>query len=93
MSQRPTVLLDEQLLGLDVFLRDLGWKTIKVKPGRSKDEVLASAKQNGYVLVMRDVNLASRCRVQEVKVVQMGLEEEARMHHQILQANFASKER
>ncbi len=93
MSQRPTVLLDEQLLGLEVFLKDLGWKTVKVKPGRSDDEVLASAKENGYVLVTRDVNLASRCRVQEIKVVQMGLEEEARMLHQILQANFASKGR
>ncbi len=93
MSQRPTLLLDEQLLGLGIFLRDLGWKTVKVRAGRSDDEVLASAKENGYVLVTRDANLASRCRVQEVNVVQMGLEEEARMLHQIPQANFASKER
>ncbi len=91
MPQGPTVLLDERLFGLDVFLKDLGWKTAKVKPERSDDEVLSSAKENGYLVVTRDGNLASRCRVQDVKVVEMGLEEEARMLHQILQANFTPK--
>jgi len=44
--QRPTVLLDEQLFGLDEYLRDLGWMTTKVRPGVTDDEVVSLAKEN-----------------------------------------------
>ena len=44
--QRPTVLLDEQLFGLDEYLRDLGWMTTKVRPGLSDDKVVNLAKEN-----------------------------------------------
>ncbi len=71
-----------------MFLKDLGWSTLKVKQGRSDDEVLSTAKTNGPILVTRDVNLAKRCRLQGVKVVELGLEEEARIVHQILQTKL-----
>ena len=38
--ERPTVLLDEQLFGLDEYLRDFGWTTTKVRPGITDDEVV-----------------------------------------------------
>ena len=44
--KRPTVLLDEQLFGLDEYLRDLGWMTTKVRPGVTDDEVVTLAKKN-----------------------------------------------
>ncbi len=87
-ENRPTLLLDEPLLGLDVFLRDLGWKIIKVEQGMSDDAVLSLAKKTGYVIVTPDRQLVSRCRLQGVRVVDIGLEELARRVHQILQRDF-----
>ncbi len=46
-NKKPTLLLDEQVLGLDEFLRDLGWNTVKVKPGMTDDTVLNLARENG----------------------------------------------
>jgi uncharacterized protein with PIN domain len=87
-ENRPTLLLDEPLLGLDVFLRDLGWKIVKVEQGMSDDAVLSLAKKTGYVIVTPDRQLVSRCRLQGVRVVDIGLEELARRVHQILQRDF-----
>lgn len=87
-ESRPTLLLDEPLLGLDVFLRDLGWKTVKVEQGMSDDGVLSLAKKTGYVVVTPDRQLVSRCRLLGVRVVDVGLEELAGRVHQILQRDF-----
>jgi predicted nuclease of predicted toxin-antitoxin system len=46
--------LDEQLFGLDEYLRDLGWTTTKVRPGITDDEVVNLAKENEYVVVTLD---------------------------------------
>jgi uncharacterized protein with PIN domain len=83
--QRPTVLLDEQLFGLDEYLRDLGWETAKVRPGISDDEVVNLAKNNNYIAVSLDKKLLSRCRVMGIHSVDLGFEVQARIVHDSLQ--------
>ena len=90
-KKRPTLLLDEQVLGLDEFLRDLGWNTVKVKPGMTDDIVLSLAKENGYVVISQDRKLLSRCRLQGIKVVDIGFEDLARRVHQILMRDFVTE--
>jgi len=83
--QRPTVLLDEQLFGLDEYLRDLGWTTSKVRPGITDDEVVSTAKDNKYIVVSLDKKLLSRCRVMGIPSVDLGLEVQAKIVHESLQ--------
>jgi rRNA-processing protein FCF1 len=88
---RPTVLLDEQLFGLDEYLRDLGWATTKVKPGITDDEVVNLAKENKYIVVSLDKKLLSRCRVMGIPSVDLGLEVQARIAHESLQRIITSQ--
>ena len=87
-DKKPTLLLDEQVLGLDEFLRDLGWNTVKVKPGMTDDTVLSLARENGYVVISQDRKLLSRCRLQGIRMVDIGFEDLARRVHQILMRYF-----
>jgi uncharacterized protein with PIN domain len=88
---RPTVLLDEQLFGLDEFLRDLGWPTTKVTPGITDDEVVSLAKDNKYIVVSLDKKLLSRCRVMGIPSVDLGLEVQAKIVHESLQKIITSQ--
>jgi rRNA-processing protein FCF1 len=88
---RPTVLLDEQLFGLDEYLRDLGWATTKVTPGITDDEVVSLAKDNKYIVVSLDKKLLSRCRVMGIPSVDLGLEVQARIVHESLQRIITSQ--
>ncbi len=88
---RPTVLLDEQLFGLDEYLRDLGWTTTKVRPGITDDEVVDLAKDNKYIVVSLDKKLLSRCRVMGIPSVDLGLEVQARIVHESLQKIITSQ--
>ena len=72
--QRPTVILDEQLFGLNEYLRDLGWMATRVRPGLSDDEVVNLAKENKYIVVSLDRKLLSRCRVMGIPAVNLGVE-------------------
>ena len=90
---RPTVLLDEQLFGLDEYLRDLGWSTTKVTPGITDDEVVTLAKDNKYVVVSLDKKLLSRCRVMGIPSVDLGLEVQAKIVHESLQRIITSQVR
>jgi len=87
-GSRPTILLDEPLLGLDVFLRDFGWSIVKVGQGISDDEVLRTMEDGGYVLVTPDGILAARCRLKGLKVAEFKVEEQARLVDQILRRDF-----
>jgi rRNA-processing protein FCF1 len=91
--QRPTVLLDEQLFGLDEYLRDLGWSTTKVTPGITDDEVVTLAKDNKYIVVSLDKKLLSRCRVMGIPSVDLGLEVQAKIVHESLQRIITSQAR
>jgi rRNA-processing protein FCF1 len=91
--QRPTVLLDEQLFGLDEYLRDLGWSTTKVTPGITDDEVVSLAKDNKYIVVSLDKKLLSRCRVMGIPSVDLGLEVQAKIVHESLQKIITSQAR
>ena len=75
---RPTILLDEPILGMDVYLRDQGWniKTVKelLGAGKSDDRVIEITKTNKYVLVTPDRQLAKRCRLLSIDVVELGVE-------------------
>jgi len=88
---RPTVLLDEQLFGLDEYLRDLGWSTTKVTPGIADDEVVNLAKDNKYIVVSLDKKLLSRCRVMGIPSVDLGLEVQAKIVHESLQRIITSQ--
>jgi len=90
---RPTVLLDEQLFGLDEYLRDLGWSTTKVTPGITDDEVVTLAKDNKYIVVSLDKKLLSRCRVMGIPSVDLGLEVQAKIVHESLQRIITSQVR
>ena len=90
---RPTVLLDEQLFGLDEYLRDLGWSTTKVTPGITDDEVVSLAKDNKYIVVSLDKKLLSRCRVMGIPSVDLGLEVQAKIVHESLQRIITSQAR
>ncbi|TMI20812.1 hypothetical protein E6H31_08090 [Candidatus Bathyarchaeota archaeon] len=90
---RPTILLDEQLFGLDEYLRDLGWVTTKVTPGVTDDEVVSLAKDNKYIVVSLDKKLLSRCRVMGIPSVDLGLEVQAKIVHESLQRIIASQAR
>ena len=91
--QRPTVLLDEQLFGLDEYLRDLGWTTMRVKPGVSDDEVVNIAKDKKYIVVSLDKKLLSRCRVMGIPLVDLGLEVQVRIVHESLQKILADQQK
>jgi len=91
--ERPTVLLDEQLFGLDEYLRDLGWTTTKVRPGITDDEVVNLAKENKYIVVSLDKELLSRCRVMSIPSVDLGLEVQAKIVHESLQKIITSQMR
>ncbi len=90
---RPTVLLDEQLFGLDEYLRDLGWPTTKVTPGITDDEVVNLAKDNKYIVVSLDKKLLSRCRVMGIPSVDLGLEVQAKIVHESLSRIITSEVR
>jgi uncharacterized protein with PIN domain len=91
--ERPTVLLDEQLFGLDEYLRDLGWTTTKVRPGITDDEVVNLAKENKYIVVSLDKKLLSRCRVMSIPSVDLGLEVQAKIVHESLRKIITSQMR
>ena len=91
--QRPTVLLDEQLFGLDEYLRDLGWITAKVRPGVTDDEVVSLAKENKYIVVSLDRKLLSRCRVMGIPSVDLGFEVQAKIVHDSLQKIISNQTR
>ena len=90
--QRPTVLLDEQLFGLEEYLRDLGWTTTKVTPGVSDDEVVSIAKDKKYIVVSLDKKLLSRCRVMGIPSIDLGLEVQARIVHESLKRILADQQ-
>ncbi len=75
---RPTILLDEPILGINVYLRDQGWniKTVNeiLGSGKSDDKIIEVAKINKYVLVTPDRKLAKRCRLLNIEVVELGVE-------------------
>jgi rRNA-processing protein FCF1 len=81
------------LLGLEVFLGDLGWSILKAQKGRSDDDVLRSASEANHILVTKDTELAERCRLKGVRVVELGMREAARLLDQILRANHAVERR
>lgn len=83
-GKKPTLLIDEPVLGLDEFLRDLGWNTAKVRQGDKDDGVLMLAKANDYVVITPDRKLVNRCRLQGVRVVNVGFEDLAKRVHWIL---------
>ncbi len=87
-SSRPTILLDEPLLGLDAFLRDFGWSIVKVRQGISDDGVLRTMQDGAYVLVTPDGILAARCRLKGLRVAEFSVEEQARLIDQILRRDF-----
>ena len=91
--QRPTVLLDEQLFGLDEYLRDLGWTTAKVKTKMSDDEVVSLAKRGEYIVVSEDQKLLSRCRVMGIPTVDLGIEAKAKLVHESLQKMLSNQTR
>lgn len=91
--QRPTVLLDEQLFGLDEYLKDLGWTTAKVKPGITDDEVVSLAKGGKYIVVSEDQKLLSRCRVMGIPTVDLGIEAKAKLVHESLQKMLSNQAR
>jgi rRNA-processing protein FCF1 len=74
---RPTILLDENITGLDVYLRDSGWKTVTVKDeigaGADDGAVIELARKNGYVLVTPDNQLAKRCERLHIPVIELGM--------------------
>ena len=88
---RPTVLLDEQLFGLDEYLRDLGWTITKVRPGITDDEVVTLAKGGKYIVVSEDQKLLSRCRVMGIPTVDLGIEVKAKLVHESLQKILSSQ--
>ncbi len=71
-------------MGLDEFLKDLGWTTVKVSQGMTDDDVVSLAKENRYVVISQDRKLLSRCRFQDIRVVDLGFENQARMVQRIL---------
>lgn len=89
--QRPTVLLDEQLYGLDEYLRDQGWTTAKVKPGESDDEVVNRARGGKYIVVSEDQKLLKRCRNVGILTVDLGIDAKARLVHEILHKILAEQ--
>src|SRR5881396_3015899 len=78
ISMRPTILLDEPVLGIDVYLRDQGWniKTVREElgPGRSDDAIVEFAKSHNFVLVTPDRKLVRRCKLRNIEVVELGVE-------------------
>jgi rRNA-processing protein FCF1 len=90
--ERPTVLLDEQVYGLDEYLRDFGWTTTKVKPGISDDEVVTLAREKQYIVVSNDKKLLSRLRVMGVPTIDLGLEAQARIVHESLRKILAGQQ-
>ena len=94
MTNKPTILLDEPILGMDVYLRDLGWDIVTVRetlgPGKSDDAIIELAKKHDYVLVTTDRKLAKRCRILDIGVVELGVEDFARTVHQKLTKEFSS---
>ena len=90
--ERPTVLLDEQVYGLDEYLRDFGWTTTKVKPGISDDEVVTLAREKQYIVVSNDKKLLSRLRVMGVPTIDLGLEVQARIVHESLRKILADRQ-
>ena len=87
-KKKTTLLLDEPLLGLDEFLRDLGWNTVRVTQGMNDDEVLKLAKANDYVLVSPDRRLVDRVGFQGIRMVDVGLMELARRVHETLEKDL-----
>jgi rRNA-processing protein FCF1 len=89
---RPTILLDEPILGMDVYLRDLGWDILTVREtigaGKSDDAIVELVKKKHYVLVTTDRKLAKRCRVLGIRVVELGVEDLAQAVHQTLTREF-----
>lgn len=75
--QRPTLLLDEPVLGIDVYLRDLGWDVVNVRDilgfAKEDEKVIALAKEKSYVIVTADRKLVRRCKLQDVKVIEVGM--------------------
>ncbi len=90
-GKKPVLLLDEQVLGLDEFLRDLGWDTVKVTPSMTDDIVIRLAKEKGYVVISQDRKLLDRCELQGVRFVDTGFKDLARRVHHILTEDFADK--
>ncbi len=92
---KPTILLDEQILGMDVYLRDLNWQVSKVsdvlKPGASDDEVVKVARNGNYVVVTLDRKLIRRCKVLGIRVVELGLEDFAKKVHTTLEKELDSR--
>jgi len=75
---RPTILLDEPVLGMDVYLRDQGWiiKTVRevLGSGKSDDKIIEIAKSNKFVLVTTDRKLVKRCKLLNIEVFELGVE-------------------
>jgi hypothetical protein len=90
-SVRPTVLLDEPLFGLEEYLRDFGWKTVKVDPGISDDQVVTLARNNSYIVVSPDRKLLSRCRLLGIEIVDVGFEALAKVVHESLENTLKAK--
>jgi rRNA-processing protein FCF1 len=93
LKTKPTILLDEPILGMDVYLRDLGWDIVTIREtigsGKSDDAIIGLAKKEAYVLVTTDRKLAKRCRMLDIGVVEVGVEDYARAVHQKLTKEFS----
>jgi len=89
---RPTILLDEPILGMDVYLRDQGWdiKTVKeiIGTGRSDDRIVEIAKSQNFVLVTPDRKLVKRCKLLNIHVIELGVETFAEVVNRQLAKEF-----
>jgi len=71
-SGRPTVLLDVPMYGLEGFIRDRGFESVKMPQGRSDDLAIDLARENGYLVVTPDEQLVERCRALDIAVIDVG---------------------
>ena len=85
------LLVDEPVLGLEPFLRDLGWEVACVSPRTSDDDIVGRAKADGYIVVTPDRRLLTRCRTLGIEVVDVGFEDLARRVHETLVAHRAAR--
>ena len=72
MPGRPAVLFDVPMYGLEGFIRDRGFASVKMPQGRSDDPAVELARENGYLVVTPDEQLVERCRALDIEVIDVG---------------------
>ena len=90
-TTQTKLLIDEAVLGLEPFLKDLGWKTVGVKPGTSDDEVVRMAQADNCIVITPDRRLLSRCRALGIEVIDVGFEDLARRVNERLKTHRSEK--